>query len=68
MYIGVGAHPVCFCEAAAYGMHLWFERVASDDNLSDLPSREEYGLVERLGAVWRAPKVASFLLCGGFPQ
>ena len=26
-------------------MHIWFERVSTDDNISDLPSREEYKLL-----------------------
>ena len=38
--------------------HVWIERVASDDNLSDLPSRTEYKLLQDLGAVWRAPLIA----------
>ena len=28
--------------AAKYGFGLWIERVASDDNISDCPSRERY--------------------------
>ena len=36
--------------------HLWIERVSWEDNLSDLPSREEYGLLrEGFNAKWRSP-------------
>ena len=38
--------------------HVWIERVASDDNLSDLPSRTEYKLLQELGAVWRPLLIA----------
>jgi len=38
--------------------HIWIERVASDDNISDLPSRERYELLEELGAEWRPPLLA----------
>ena len=37
---------------------LWIERVPSDDNVADLPSREEYQLLQDLSAAWRAPLVA----------
>ena len=43
--------------ALTYGMNLWLDRVPSDDNLSDLPSREEYALLEEIGAVWRPPLI-----------
>ena len=33
------------------GTGVYVSRVASDENLADLPSREEYGLLARLGAV-----------------
>ena len=36
---------------------LWIERVSTKDNISDLPSREEYALLEEIGAVWRAPLI-----------
>ena len=36
---------------------LWIERVGSDDNLSDLPSRESYLLIGALHGQWRAPKL-----------
>lgn len=34
---------------------MWIERVASKDNISDLPSREEYDLMQKLKAQWREP-------------
>ena len=43
----------------ANSIHIWIERVPSKDNISDLPSREEYRLVEELGGVWRSPQVAT---------
>ena len=42
--------------------HIWILRVASDDNLSDLPSRCEYGLLRELGAVWRPPLIANLFV------
>ena len=39
--------------------HVWIVRVPSDDNLSDLPSREKYELVHELGAVWRPPLIGT---------
>ena len=41
--------------AAKYGFGLWIERVASDDNISDCPSRERYETLIELGAYWVAP-------------
>ena len=46
-------------------MHIWIERVPSDDNISDLPSRESYGLMTELGAKWRAPVMAHIFLGRG---
>ena len=44
----------------ANNTHMWIERVCSEDNISDLPSREEYELVMGgLEAEWRPPVVAS---------
>ena len=34
-----------------YQLKVWIERVPSKSHLSDLPSRECYSLLERLGAV-----------------
>lgn len=35
------------------GCHPWIGFVYSEDNIADLPSREKYELVERLGATFR---------------
>ena len=50
--------------AAQNQTHLWIERVPTDDNIADLPSREEYKLIEDLpgGAEWRKPVIASLFL------
>ena len=40
------------------GAHLWIKRVASEDNISDLPSREVYGLLrDDFNAIWRKPVI-----------
>ena len=41
-----------FCQAS-----LWVERVPTEANISDLPSREEFALLESLGAVYTRPEV-----------
>jgi hypothetical protein len=40
-------------------IYIWIERVASKDDISDLPWREEYALVYEMGGVWRPPQVAT---------
>ena len=40
-------------------MHLWIERVPTSENIADLPSREEYGLMEAIGAQWVPPMLAT---------
>ena len=40
-------------------MHLWIERVPTCENIADLPSREEYGLMEAIGAQWVPPMLAT---------
>ena len=45
-----------------HGTHLWIERVSSEDNISDLPSRTEYALMESLGAKWRKPMLSHVFL------
>ena len=40
---------------------LWVERVATDDNLSDLPSREDFGLLQQIGAVWCKPRISEHI-------
>ena len=37
--------------AFEYGIGLWIERVDSDDNIADEPSRKEFGTLHGLGAV-----------------
>ena len=46
--------------ALAFGMHLWLDRVPSDENIADLPSREEYSLLRDIGAKWKAPLIPDF--------
>ena len=43
-------------------MHLWLERVPTDDNISDLPSRESYVLLEACGAEWREPTLSAMFM------
>ena len=50
--------------ALANKMHLWITRVASKDNISDSPSREDYGLMQALEAKFVAPVVAQCLFEG----
>ena len=48
-----------FCDQAVLcNIHVWFKRASTHENISDLPSREEYALLERLRAVWVPPMVA----------
>ena len=43
--------------------YVWIERVPSEDNLADLPSRGEYQLVAKeLKASWRAPVIAPLFM------
>ena len=41
--------------AAQYGIGLHIERVATDDNIADLPSRESYTVLANMGATWMEP-------------
>ena len=43
-------------------MWLWIERVCSADNISDLPSREEYALMNDMHIEWREPVIAELFL------
>eukprot|EP00969_Alexandrium_andersonii_P115670 5114688-Alexandrium_andersonii.AAC.1 len=43
------AHAVWLL-AAKYDVGVWVERVGTDDNLSDLPSRQRYEALEAMGA------------------
>ena len=36
--------------AAEHGFGMWLERVGTKDNIADLPSREDYGLLRAIGA------------------
>jgi hypothetical protein len=45
------------------GAHLWIERVSSEDNISDLPSRTEYELLyDEFEAQWREPVIGRLFL------
>jgi len=54
----------CSWQALLLKARVWIERVASDDNIADLPSREEYRLLTSLGAMWRPPVVAKIAVDG----
>ena len=41
---------------------IWLERVPTDDNISDCPSRQDYRLLQQLGAVWAEPKMEKAFL------
>ena len=43
-------------------MTIWLERVPTDDNISDCPSRQDYRLLQQLGAVWAEPKMEKAFL------
>ena len=47
--------------AAKHGVGLWVDRVGTHDNISELPSREQYGLLAHLGAQWVQPQLPSEL-------
>ena len=42
-------------KAAEIGARIWVERVPTKDNIADDPSREDYGLLDKLKAVRVAP-------------
>ena len=44
--------------AMKLGLWLWVERDGKKDNITDLPSRESYDLLEKLGASWVPPKLS----------
>ena len=52
--------------ALAERIHAKVDRFSSKLNMSDMPSREERGLLERLGATRLAPKIAPAFLRRGF--
>ena len=49
-------------EAIRHGLTLWFERVPSDDNIADEPSRSMFATVQDvLGAAYVAPRGTEYL-------
>ena len=42
--------------------HLWIERVPSEENISDPPSREDYRLMRKLGIGWCQPVLSELYL------
>ena len=42
-------------QAFLRNIHIWVERVPSEDNISDLLSRGEHGAMHSIGAQWRVP-------------
>ena len=55
---GIPTLLCCACQAVHLGIHIWLMRVASEDNVADLPSREDYRLMRMLSAKWREPRLA----------
>ena len=45
--------------AAECGMSLWIQRVATDDNIADLPSRNEFRVLQQAGADYVQPVLRS---------
>lgn len=41
---------------------IWVQRVPTEDNLADLPSRGEYELLDEIGAVYHKPCIANLYL------
>jgi hypothetical protein len=52
--------------AAENDFGLWFERVSSERNIADLPSREDYRMLREIGARWVQPIVFKELPCQRF--
>ena len=48
--------------ALRHRIHVWVERVPSDYNIADCPSRRSYHLLRKLGALWRKPVLAELSL------
>ena len=44
----------------ALACYPWFSFVCSGDNLSDMPSRRDFGLLRRMGAAFRCSKMPDF--------
>ncbi len=55
--------------AVAHDIKLWIERVPSEFNISDSPSRFDYKLLQDIGATWRKPVLGAgldhILMSGG---
>lgn len=45
-------------QAAQLHTELWISRVPSKENIADLPSRQQFELLNNLGAKWVSPKLA----------
>jgi hypothetical protein len=43
-------------------IHMWIHRVPSEENISDLPSRDSYVLLNELGAKWVPPTVSGVFM------
>ena len=50
-------------KAAQMHMHLYVERVPTDDNIADLPSREAYDLLKSMGVVAVEAKLDRMFCC-----
>ena len=44
-------------KAAQLSVQMWVDRVPTDDNIADLPSREEYGLLQAIEAQYMEPQL-----------
>lgn len=44
-------------QATIFNMCLWIVRVATDDNIADLPSRCDYAALHSVAAEWRLPRL-----------
>ena len=49
-------------KALVQHMHIWVERVSSEDNIADLPSRCSYELLKELNASWTPPILAKLFV------
>ncbi len=48
--------------AFEHRIHLWVERVASEYNISDSPSRRKYAIMHDVYAKWRQPVLGQLLI------
>jgi hypothetical protein len=49
-------------QAMRFQIHLWVQRVPSEENIADLPSKCDYRLLKELGATHRKPVLAQLYL------